>query len=164
MDDGSDETDSLSSMLPDFDQRKFHNMDETLATAEPSPGLGFGSKKSVVPVSSTPTTDDAPRFPEFAPPAAPAPAPPASTTTTTDNHNKDLSKLSMSKTSSPVLAGPIKLNTNLGPEKPPIEELKATQLGVGLGGLWGIPPLVGEADRFRDRTQTKRRWTVNERA
>jgi hypothetical protein len=65
----------------------------------------------------------------------------------------------------PVLAAPIRLNTSfeedqkLGAPTPVTLE----QLGGGTGGLWGIPPPPDEAERFRDRTQTKRRWTVNER-
>ncbi|KAG5979536.1 hypothetical protein E4U55_005071 [Claviceps digitariae] len=158
MDDGSDETDGLSSMLPDFDQKKFHH------NLEDSPP-GLSSVESVVSPSST-TTDDAPRFPEFLPPpattaAAAATATMATAIATSSNHRQDYSN--PSKTSSPVFAGPIKLRTNLGPDKPAVEELKATQLGVGLGGLWGIPPMVGEADRCREKSHTKRRWTVNER-
>ncbi|KYK59517.1 phosphoglycerate mutase family protein [Drechmeria coniospora] len=63
----------------------------------------------------------------------------------------------------PVLAAPIKLVTNLGPDKP-IEELKMSKLGGGLGGLWGLPPPPDEAERFRDLSHSKRRWTLNERA
>ncbi|KAG6003783.1 hypothetical protein E4U21_001686 [Claviceps maximensis] len=161
MDDGSDETDGLSSMLPDFDQKKFHSREETPVTGGALPvatGLGLGSVESAVSASPTTITDDAPRFPEFALPVA------ATATTTTINHHHHQKSPNMSKTSSPVFAAPIKLRTNLGADKPAIEELKATQLGVGRGGLWSIPPLVGEAERFRDRTQMKRRWTVNERA
>ncbi|KAI1758698.1 hypothetical protein GGR53DRAFT_215313 [Hypoxylon sp. FL1150] len=35
--------------------------------------------------------------------------------------------------------------------------------GVGNGGLWGAPRPPGEAERIRDFSSTKRRWTVNER-
>ncbi|UNI21882.1 hypothetical protein JDV02_007831 [Purpureocillium takamizusanense] len=63
----------------------------------------------------------------------------------------------------PVLAAPIKLNTSIVPEKA-AEEMKMSQLGGGLGGLWGHPPPPDEAERFRDLSLTKRRWTVNERA
>ncbi|KAG5995708.1 hypothetical protein E4U43_002982 [Claviceps pusilla] len=156
MDDGSDETDGLSSMLPDFDRKKLYNTENSSATEEASPGPSLGSRKSVVSVSST-TTDDAPRFPEFPPPAAAAAA-----TAATDDRRRDSAK--PSKTSSPVFSAPIRLRTNLGSDKPVVEELKVTQLGGGLGGLWGVPPLVEEVERCHDRTYTKRRWTVNERA
>lgn len=35
--------------------------------------------------------------------------------------------------------------------------------GVGNGGLWGAPRPPGEAERIRDFSSMKRRWTVNER-
>ncbi|KAJ1333066.1 hypothetical protein MN608_03056 [Microdochium nivale] len=35
--------------------------------------------------------------------------------------------------------------------------------GTGNGGLWGAPRPPGKAERIRDHTATKRRWTVNER-
>ncbi|KXJ88280.1 hypothetical protein Micbo1qcDRAFT_236040 [Microdochium bolleyi] len=35
--------------------------------------------------------------------------------------------------------------------------------GTGNGGMWGAPLPPGEAERIRDHTSTKRRWTVNER-
>ncbi|KAK7927464.1 hypothetical protein PG985_004462 [Apiospora marii] len=35
--------------------------------------------------------------------------------------------------------------------------------GGGGGGLWGAPRPPGEAERIRDVTSSKRRWTVNER-
>ncbi|KAK3905632.1 hypothetical protein C8A05DRAFT_30514 [Staphylotrichum tortipilum] len=38
------------------------------------------------------------------------------------------------------------------------------QLGAGAGGLWGIPRPPDEADRLRDLTGSKRRWTVSERS
>ena len=63
----------------------------------------------------------------------------------------------------PMFAGPIKLHTNLGLDEP-LEEMQVAQLGGGLGGLWGVPPPPDEAERFRDLSHTKRRWTVNERA
>ncbi|KAG5927360.1 hypothetical protein E4U42_002338 [Claviceps africana] len=148
VDDGSGETDGLSPVLPDFDQKKFH-MQEKPATDKASASPGPGSAEPVVSASS-PTTDDAPRFPDFSPPAT--------------NDGEDNPDQEPTQTSPPLFAGPIKLRTNLGPDKPAVEELKTRQLGGGLGGLWGVPPVVGEADRFRDRTHTKRRWTVNERA
>ena len=35
--------------------------------------------------------------------------------------------------------------------------------GTGNGGLWGVPRPPGEAERLRDFSSMKRRWTVNER-
>lgn len=75
----------------------------------------------------------------------------------------DLSAAKNSSPQGPMFAGPIKLHTSMGPDKP-IEEMRMAQLGGGLGGLWGVPPPPEEAERFRDLSHTKRRWTVNERA
>ena len=38
------------------------------------------------------------------------------------------------------------------------------QLGAGAGGLWGVPRPPDDADRLRDLTGSKRRWTVSERS
>lgn len=35
--------------------------------------------------------------------------------------------------------------------------------GTGNGGLWGAPRPPGEAERLRDFSSSKRRWTVTER-
>ncbi|KAI1496648.1 hypothetical protein F5X99DRAFT_61449 [Biscogniauxia marginata] len=45
------------------------------------------------------------------------------------------------------------------------DEATAPRLWAGTGsrGLWGAPRPPGEAERLRDFTSTKRRWTVNER-
>ncbi|KAG6160585.1 hypothetical protein E4U24_003068 [Claviceps purpurea] len=181
MDDGSDDTSSLGSLLPDFDQKKFSMTEETPATDKASSGVrAVTSAEPVVsasvPVASTttttttaitrattktititatntvtaaatrPPTDDAPRFPDYAPLSS----------------AMDIDQDSPRTSTPPVFTGPMKLcTTNLdGSDKPPVEELKVTQLGGGLGGLWGIPPPVGEADRFRDKIHTKRRWTA----
>lgn len=65
----------------------------------------------------------------------------------------------------PMFAGPIKLQTNLDGDdlRLPPEEVIATPLGGGLGGLWGRPTPPSDAEKFRDMSHTKRRWTVNER-
>ncbi|ORY58210.1 uncharacterized protein BCR38DRAFT_353354 [Pseudomassariella vexata] len=39
----------------------------------------------------------------------------------------------------------------------------AMRAGVGTSGLWGSPRPPGDAERLRDFTAQKRRWTVNER-
>ncbi|OAA81377.1 phosphoglycerate mutase [Akanthomyces lecanii RCEF 1005] len=61
----------------------------------------------------------------------------------------------------PMFSGPIKLQTSLDNDDVilPPEEVIATPLG----GLWGRPPPPSDADKFRDMSHTKRRWTVNER-
>ena len=61
------------------------------------------------------------------------------------------------------LTEPMKLKTDLGTSTKP-EEVKGSQLGEGLGGLWGQPQEPEDAERLRDLSQAKRRWTVNERA
>jgi hypothetical protein len=38
------------------------------------------------------------------------------------------------------------------------------RLGSGSGGLWGTPRPPDEADRLRDLSSYKRRWTVTERS
>lgn len=60
----------------------------------------------------------------------------------------------------PIFSAPIKLNTDLA-FGDPVEEMPLTNLS----GLWSLalPPAADEADTFRDLSQTKRRWTVNER-
>ncbi|KAI9167072.1 hypothetical protein HJFPF1_03192 [Paramyrothecium foliicola] len=63
----------------------------------------------------------------------------------------------------PTLSAPIKIVTNLSSPKP-IEEVKVTPLGESYGGLWSLPRPPDEAERFRDLSTSKRRWTVNERA
>lgn len=137
MDDGSDDVDDFGSMLPDFDQKRF-NIGTPVSEKEPS---SITTVEPVVPVVAS-ATDDAPRFPEHSPPAP------------LDDQDSS---------TPPAFAAPIKLHTNLGSDKP-IEELEVTQLGAGLGGLWGIPPPVEEVERFRDMSHTKRRWTVTDRA
>ncbi|KAL7820962.1 hypothetical protein V8C26DRAFT_348075 [Trichoderma gracile] len=59
----------------------------------------------------------------------------------------------------PIFAAPIKLNTDLSFGEPE-EEMPLSQLG----GLWNLAMPPSEADRLRDLSQTKRRWTVNDRS
>ncbi|KHN95721.1 phosphoglycerate mutase family protein [Metarhizium album ARSEF 1941] len=133
MDDGNDDADDFSSILPDFDQKRFK--------INPPPKEEKQLDLAARPTSSS-GVNDAPMTAEFPPPEA--------------DKVRDASTPTM-------FANPIRLHTNLGSDKP-IEEVKVTQLGAGLGGLWGIPPPPDEAERFRDMSHTKRRWTVNERA
>ncbi|KAL6881360.1 hypothetical protein J3F83DRAFT_52118 [Trichoderma novae-zelandiae] len=58
----------------------------------------------------------------------------------------------------PIFAAPIKLSTDLAFGEPE-EEMPLSQLG----GLWNLAMAPSEADRLRDLSQTKRRWTVNDR-
>ncbi|KAL4729396.1 hypothetical protein ACLX1H_003813 [Fusarium chlamydosporum] len=65
----------------------------------------------------------------------------------------------------PILSGPIRIKTDvLHEHDKPVEELQIGQLGDGLGGLWGLPRPPGEAERYRDVSLSKRRWTTTERA
>lgn len=59
-----------------------------------------------------------------------------------------------------IFAAPITINTDLASRAfgSPVEEMPLSQLG----GLWSLA--VPEPDVSRDWSQTKRRWTVNERA
>lgn len=59
----------------------------------------------------------------------------------------------------PVLSAPIKLNTDLA-FGDPVDEMPLSQLS----GMWNLAMPPCDADRLRDLSQTKRRWTVNERA
>lgn len=65
----------------------------------------------------------------------------------------------------PMFAGPITLQTDLDDEEVmlPPEEAIVTPLGNGFSGLWGRPTPPSDADKFRDMSHTKRRWTINER-
>jgi hypothetical protein len=51
-------------------------------------------------------------------------------------------------------------------EKASSSSAKPPQLGAGAGGLWGsgLRSTSDEADRIRDLSPTKRRWTVAERS
>ncbi|KAM0426162.1 hypothetical protein ACHAPT_008506 [Fusarium lateritium] len=70
-----------------------------------------------------------------------------------------------SKPRGPILSAPIRIKTDLIHDfDKPAEELTIGQLGDGLGGLWGLPRPPGEAERFRDMSFSKRRWTTTERA
>ncbi|KAM3438554.1 hypothetical protein NHJ13734_004114 [Beauveria thailandica] len=68
-----------------------------------------------------------------------------------------------------MFAGPIKLQTSSLDSDDDVllqpDEVIATTtpLGGGLGGLWGRPTPPSDADKFRDMSRAKRRWTVSER-
>ncbi|KAF5020507.1 hypothetical protein F66182_7470 [Fusarium sp. NRRL 66182] len=65
----------------------------------------------------------------------------------------------------PILSAPIRIKTDvvIHDFDQPAEELDIGQLGDGLGGLWGLPRPPGEAERLRDMSLSKRRWTTTER-
>ncbi|KAK4152154.1 hypothetical protein C8A00DRAFT_44748 [Chaetomidium leptoderma] len=52
--------------------------------------------------------------------------------------------------------------SSLSAERSPNPEPE--QLGAGTGGLWGVPRPPDDADRLRDVSGWKRRWTVSERS
>lgn len=52
--------------------------------------------------------------------------------------------------------------SSLSAERSPRPEPE--QLGPGTGGLWGVPRPPDDADRLRDVSCSKRRWTVTERS
>lgn len=60
----------------------------------------------------------------------------------------------------PMVSAPIRIHTDFREEREPVQEAKVTQLGGGLGGLWGQPLPPSDADKNRDSSHTKRRWTV----
>ncbi|PNY30048.1 Uncharacterized protein TCAP_00040 [Tolypocladium capitatum] len=135
IDDGSDDVDDFGSMLPDFDQSRFKTV---VAEGEAREAPSTPAPSTPAPSSAPAVGGGTPSVPEMDPSAP--------------KHSPQV----------PMFAGPIKIHTNLGSDKP-IEEMRVAQLGGGLGGLWGIPPPPDEAERFRDLSLTKRRWTVNER-
>jgi broad specificity phosphatase PhoE len=106
-----------------------------------SPVLNFGTPKK----QATTTVAPAP---------APAPAPVAESklaSSTTPQGTNGNSVLGSSASGGPSLTS----------ERSPKPERE--QLGGGSGGLWGTPRPPDDADRFRDVTASKRRWTVTER-
>ncbi|PHH69402.1 hypothetical protein CDD83_5727 [Cordyceps sp. RAO-2017] len=147
MDDGSDDTDDFGSMLPDFDQKRFGQVrpvvaDGAAVVADEAVVVEDDKEPSVMTVSSV-----APAVGDTPPVEVPSPRLPPK---------------------GAIFAAPIKIHTNVGVDHAAaaaaIEEVRMSQLGGGLGGLWGVPPPPDEAERFRDLSHTKRRWTVNERA
>ncbi|KAK4033826.1 hypothetical protein C8A01DRAFT_19295 [Parachaetomium inaequale] len=61
-----------------------------------------------------------------------------------------------------VVGGSAGEGPSLAAERSPKPEPE--QLGAGTGGLWGTPRPPDDADRFRDLSGSKRRWTVTERS
>ncbi|KAF7547548.1 hypothetical protein G7Z17_g7651 [Cylindrodendrum hubeiense] len=163
MDDGGgdddDEKDDFDSLLPDFDQARFKTVGQENKGSVPlsfsAPGMmesepsapEFLMSKSV-PLSMLST--------ELPPPAVPTFSFFSVSSSMGDSTPK-------SKPRGPILSAPIRIKTDVEFEKP-AKELSMTQLGDGLGGLWGLPMPPGEAERLRDLSFSKRRWTTTERA
>ncbi|KAL7627241.1 hypothetical protein AAE478_001430 [Parahypoxylon ruwenzoriense] len=78
-----------------------------------------------------------------------------------DSNSRKIESLSATKKSSLEL----RLQSPSGEEYDKFDENAVPHLwaGTGNGGLWGVPRPPGEAERLRDFSATKRRWTVNER-
>jgi hypothetical protein len=121
---------------------------DTFDSALPS----FDGFRPAIQEKMSPSLPKFPSFPSFGAPAAPS-----------NDSFTFVGRQDAARPGTPMFAGPIKLQTNLGNDSaPPAEEVSVTPLGGGFGGLWGQPPPPGEAERLRDRSHTKRRWTVNE--
>ncbi|KAK4146030.1 uncharacterized protein C8A04DRAFT_10125 [Dichotomopilus funicola] len=86
--------------------------------------------------------------------ASPLATKPTATTSTTTNETAEPTL----GASSSLANGAPGLTTQRSPKPEP------DQLGAGSGGLWGAPRPPDDADRFRDVTASKRRWTVSERS
>ncbi|KAH6996424.1 hypothetical protein BKA56DRAFT_627942 [Ilyonectria sp. MPI-CAGE-AT-0026] len=163
MDDGGgdddEERDDFDSLLPDFDQTRFKTVGQenkgivpvsasALALMEPDPPAPEFLMSKSFPLSILST--------ELPPPAVPTFSMFSVSSTMGDSTPKG-------KPRGPVLSAPIRIKTNVEFDKSP-PELSMTQLGDGLGGLWGLPMPPGEAERLRDLSFSKRRWTTTERA
>lgn len=157
MDDGGideDDEDDFDTLLPNFGSFKSPNPEKKQGTTQDQIlKTDFFDSDNV-----TPRFEITPRSPLT--PALPSPAIPTlgpfSITSSGDSTPK-------SKPRGPVLSGPIRIRTDFDSESPP-KELSIAQLGDGTGGLWGLPRPPGDAERFRDLSLSKRRWTTTERA
>lgn len=160
MDEADEESDKedFESLLPDFDQNRFK------LTSSPKNEAAL-PVKAPTPVSS----QQIPRSPttlntffssrtELPPPAMSTSVPftiPSIITTRNTSPPRQRPR-------GPILAGPIRIRTNVEWDKP-VEDV-TRRFGDGLGGLWGLPLPPGEAERIRDLSLSKRRWTTTERA
>ncbi|KAJ4270454.1 hypothetical protein NW762_002136 [Fusarium torreyae] len=158
MDDGSDETsdkEDFDSVLPNFG--RFKDTQENKQDKTPTSSTESTSHKSTSPISRF-ELDSTSSLSMSLPPAAISSLssfsfPPSGETTPKATPR------------GPILSGPIRIKTDVMHDfDKPAEELHIGQLGDGLGGLWGLPPPPGEAERFRDMSLSKRRWTTTERA
>ncbi|KAK7397604.1 hypothetical protein QQX98_013025 [Neonectria punicea] len=157
-DGGDDEKDDFDTMLPDFGRTRFTAANEENKTSAP------------IPVSAPALSEPDPPAPEFlmshSVPLSmlstelPPPAVPTFGMYSVSNLGDSTPK---SKPRGPVLSGPIRIRTDVDFEKP-AQDLSIGHLGDSLGGLWGVPLPPGEAERLRDLSFSKRRWTTTERA
>ncbi|KAH7145819.1 hypothetical protein B0J13DRAFT_443542 [Dactylonectria estremocensis] len=158
MDDGADddEKEDFDSLLPDFGQTRFKTAGleskgtlqglASVQESEPSTPRFLMSKSVPLSILST----------ELPPPAVPV-----FNFFSVSSSNGDSS--SNGRPRGPILSAPIRIKTDVEYETP-AQELPMTQLGDDLGGLWGLPMPPGEAERLRDLSFSKRRWTTSERA
>lgn len=158
LDEESDRED-FDSLLPNFDQNRFKLTssppdDEATPVQTPMPPLATSAPE--------PPAFQRIFFPlraDLPPPAVPTfasfPFPPTITTTPSSESPRNTPR-------GPILAAPIKLRTNVEWDTP-VEDV-TRRLGDDLGRLWGLPLPPGEADRLRDLSLSKRRWTTTERA
>lgn len=159
MDEADEESDKedFDALLPDFDQNRFKltsspEDENTLTIKAPTP-----VPSEQIPRSPTSNPFSSSRT-ELPPPAMSSSVPftiPSIITTRNSSPPKQ-------KPRGPILAGPIRIRTNVEWDKP-VEDV-TMRFGDGLGGLWGLPIPPGEAERIRDLSLTKRRWTTTERA
>ncbi|KAM5348383.1 hypothetical protein ACJ41O_008207 [Fusarium nematophilum] len=158
MDDGgADESDKedFDAVLPNFGRFKD-------AGRENKQALGRASS------SESSVDDSTPPAPNFeitsSPPFSSALPPPAIPTLGVFSFPSSGESTPKSRPRGPVLSAPIRIVTDIHDFDKPAEELTIGQLGDGLGGLWGLPRPPGEAERLRDMSLSKRRWTTTERA
>ncbi|KAH6895362.1 hypothetical protein B0T10DRAFT_213818 [Thelonectria olida] len=158
-DDIDEEDDDFDSLLPNFDGSRFktgHQKNKTknasiapvLSSKEPNvPFQDFSMAQSIsLPILSIELPSPAlPTLGGFAYPSFGGDSTPKS------------------KPRGPILSAPIRIRTNVEFEKP-VEEINFGSFGDGLGGTWGLPVPPGEAERLRDMSLSKRRWTTTERA
>ncbi|CAM1511311.1 Fc.00g088240.m01.CDS01 [Cosmosporella sp. VM-42] len=161
MDGFEEESDSedFDALLPNFDQHRFKTSE--LYTGDTTPSAGIPVSNPMDSTSEPPSFEprSAPSHTELPPPALPTFTPFSIPSIITSNSGSDTPR---SKPRGPILAGPIRIRTNVEFERP--AEDYTRQLGDGLGGLWGLPRPPGEAEMIRDLSLSKRRWTTTERA
>lgn len=159
--DDDDDSEDFDALLPNFDRYSFKTTYQENKTEDS--GLGFGSTLNA-------TEPNVP-FQDFSMAQSislpilsielPSPAIPTLGRFTYPTLRGDSTP--KNKPRGPILSAPIRIRTNVDFEKP-AEEINLSQLGDGLGGSWGLPVPPGEAERLRDMSLSKRRWTTTERA